>query len=625
MKTTSLRHCLTNSALALLGLALATAAQAVSGNWNVDAAGNWSTATDWTSNPTVPGTAAGDVVGLTYNISAARTVTINTTSRTVGTLNIGDPTATFYAYTLAASGGAHLTFNNSGSGASLVQATTTASDVISAPLTLADNLSINNSSTLTLSGITSGAYAVTKSGAGTLTLSAANTYTGGTTINGGVLTVNATETAGTSGPLGKSGTISFGGGTLQYSSANKYDYSTRFATTGSQAYKVDTAGQAATWATALTSSGGSLTLNDSVGTGTLTLSVASSYSGNTTISAGTLKAGAANVIPSGGSAGNVVMNPGTGTTATLNLNGNSQGINGLSSSSGLGASVVVGQWPVNEGSGATLHNNSPNTSNWGMTLQGNTGLWNYWQPGAYAFAQGNNNAQTALTTASAWTSGNNLILQADFNVCGNLHDSGTVFAGGGIFGGGYSISGGNGSLYNSYAFYALVNTANPAAPYLEFDVAGLGQWSQTLPTSVCNPAVNGGWNTAQWVIINNPVANGMTVQFRLNGAALGAPQVFTGNYMKDFASQSGYLGTRFYIGEAAYNNYLSFQGSIRNVSLTAIPQPSAIVDGASGAPALTVGNNNASSTFAGVIENSGGALALTIPKTPNPKTPILGI
>ena len=76
------------------------------------------------------------------------------------------------------------------------------------------------------------------------------------------------------------------------------------------------------------------------GAGTLTLSGANTYGGATTISAGTLKLGAAGVIPDGGSAGNVTMNPSSG-TATLDLNGNSETVNGLSSS-GAGSSVVEG-------------------------------------------------------------------------------------------------------------------------------------------------------------------------------------------------------------------------------------------------------------------------------------------
>ena len=69
----------------------------------------------------------------------------------------------------------------------------------------------------------------------------------------------------TSGPLGKSaasnpGSIVFNGGTLQYSTANQYDYSGRFGTRQQPAYNIDTNGQTVTFSTSgLTSSGGSLT------------------------------------------------------------------------------------------------------------------------------------------------------------------------------------------------------------------------------------------------------------------------------------------------------------------------------------------------------------------------------
>ena len=64
-------------------------------------------------------------------------------------------------------------------------------------------------------------------------------------------------------------------------------------------------GQAVTFATALTSSGGTLTLSDTAGGGTLTLSKVNTYAGGTTINAGTL-----NVSSTGSIAGNVTVNGG---------------------------------------------------------------------------------------------------------------------------------------------------------------------------------------------------------------------------------------------------------------------------------------------------------------------------
>jgi autotransporter-associated beta strand protein len=62
--------------------------------------------------------------------------------------------------------------------------------------------------------------------------------------------------------------------------------------------------------------------------GTLTLANPNTYSGNTAINAGTLKIGASGALPDGAGAGNVSVAAG----ATLDLNGFSEGINGLSGS-----------------------------------------------------------------------------------------------------------------------------------------------------------------------------------------------------------------------------------------------------------------------------------------------------
>jgi autotransporter-associated beta strand protein len=183
-----------------------------------------------------------------------------------------------------------------------------------------------NGTVSSIIGTTSGA--LTKAGSGTWTLSGANTYTGGTNINGGILAL------GSSGAIGSSGTISFGGGTLQYSASNTTDYSNRFSTAANQAYSIDTNSQNVTFATALTSSGGSLT---KLGSGTLTLSAANTYTAGTTVSAGTLQLSGSGTL--GSTSGSLTVNGGT-----VDLNGTNQTVGALS------------------GSGGTILNNSTGTA-----------------------------------------------------------------------------------------------------------------------------------------------------------------------------------------------------------------------------------------------------------------------
>ena len=136
------------------------------------------------------------------------------------------------------------------------------------------------------SNINGGSYIV-MSGTGTLQLNDTNSFTGGVQINGGELQVGIAEQPGLGSPLG-SGTISFGGGSLQYSAANQYDYSGRFSSAAGQLFSIDTAGQSVTLATNLAGSGSTLT---KLGLGTLALTAANAYTGLTTVSNGTLALG----------------------------------------------------------------------------------------------------------------------------------------------------------------------------------------------------------------------------------------------------------------------------------------------------------------------------------------------
>ena len=152
------------------------------------------------------------------------------------------------------------------------------------------SLVFNRSDASNYSGVISSSGTLTKQGTGTLTLSGNNTYTGGTTISDGVLALGSANAVGTSG------TISFGGGTLQYSASNTTDYSSRFSNSASQAYEIDTNGQNVTLASPLTSSGGTLTKS---GSGTLTLSGNNSYTGGTNVAGGVLAVGGASALGTG--------------------------------------------------------------------------------------------------------------------------------------------------------------------------------------------------------------------------------------------------------------------------------------------------------------------------------------
>ena len=259
------------------------------------------------------------------------------------------------------------------------------------PLTVTLNTSLTPSSvtvasaknyTLTGNGGINGSGGLTKSGGGALTLATTNGFTGGLFLNGGIVNFSTGSNLGAGG-------ISFAGGELQYAAGNQADISAVPVTFGAGGALIDDGGNTITWANPVGNKGsGGLT---KVGAGTLTLSVANSYPGNTVISSGTLALAASAFITN--SAAIVV---GSGATLDASAGGGlvlGSAVNQLIAGNGIvngGLTVpagtvlspatngVVGTLSINNGSltvnGGVLALDISNSAKDGITVTGNLNL-----------------------------------------------------------------------------------------------------------------------------------------------------------------------------------------------------------------------------------------------------------
>jgi autotransporter-associated beta strand protein len=215
---------------------------------------------------------------ITFNDSAA--VTIAGAPNTI-TLNSTSATA---ASTLGA-----LQTVTAGSAISVTQYSST-TNTISANLALGANQTWNVASgkTLAVSGIVTGTGSLTKAGAGTVTLSTNNTYTGTTTISAGTLTLSGTSASG--------GIAIDSGGTLQLGNGGatgSLSPSSAIVNNGNLTInRSDNVAQGTIFASTISGSG-SLTKS---GAGTLTLSGANTYTGATVLNGGTLSLGTATTL-----------------------------------------------------------------------------------------------------------------------------------------------------------------------------------------------------------------------------------------------------------------------------------------------------------------------------------------
>jgi autotransporter-associated beta strand protein len=255
-------------------------------------------------------------------------------------------------------------------------------------------LTINDTGNTTISGTginTSTGGALTKDQSGVLTILASSDYTGGTTLSAGTIRV------GNNSALGTGAVTTSGGAILASDSSTARALANNFTINGSTTFGEATTGTgdlALNGALALGGAGRTITVNNGLttvngvisgtsgnaltksGTGTLLLNAANTYSGATTISAGTLALGTAGSIASS----TITVN------STLDLTAKTSGyaLGSTATLAGTGTVTTASEQTLSVGGGATIR---PATASTSGTL--NVSGLTFGSTGAYAFSIGN--------------------------------------------------------------------------------------------------------------------------------------------------------------------------------------------------------------------------------------------
>ncbi|SFS15161.1 outer membrane autotransporter barrel domain-containing protein [Dyella sp. OK004] len=315
----------------------------------------------------------------------------------------------------------------------------TASDPTHSVIRVGDGTSGGASYATTIDAVLTGNSALVKTDQGTLVLGGANTYTGGTAINGGTLQVSSDANLGDA-----AGALSFDQGTLR----NTTNLSTsRAVTLNAGGGTLATAAGTQLTLTSAIAGAGALTKNES---GTVILAANNVYTGGTTISGGILQLGGGGA--SGSIVGEVVDN-GTlafnrsdtatfngvvsGTGALNQLGSGTTVLNGIHTYSGL-TTITNGALAVGDASHATAALNGGG----GVQVSASGTL------GGYGSVTGavNNNGTIAVADALPAFAGS---AKSGFTINGTLTNTGLAQIGGAGIGNTLKVGnyvGQNGSL-----------------------------------------------------------------------------------------------------------------------------------------------------------------------------------
>ncbi len=428
--------------------------------------------------------------------------------------------------------------------------------------------------TIAGNGIGGGTIGLVKTGGSTLTLGGTNTYTGGTTISAGILSITTDVNLGTAPLSAAAGNIVLSGGTLATSanvtlSANRgIAIGPSGATAGILA---PAAGTTLTYNGIIANSGtgtGGLTKTNT--TGVLVLGGSNTYAGDTTISGGTLRIANTTAIPSGTGKGNVVA------TGTLDLNGNAITINGLSGAGVINSSIA--------GAAGITVGDTNATSSYTGTIVNGTGTVSLGKIGSGILTLSGTNTYTGGTTISAGA----IAISVD-NQIGST-TTGTLILNGG----------------------ALNTTANLTLSATRGIAVGptTGSGSGILAPAAGTTLTYGG------IIANNGSGTGGLTKSATTGTL-----VLSGS--NTYSGDTSILGGTLQLGNIAAIPSGSGKGNLSLAAGTTLDlnNLSPTVNGLSGsgtvtnsltsAVTLTTGGNNATSTFSGIVQDGNGTTALT--------------
>jgi autotransporter-associated beta strand protein len=333
-----------------------------------------------------------------------------------------------------------------------------------------------------------------KIGAGTLTLTGTNTYTGGTTISAGTL------------QIGNGGTIGSIVGDVTDNAVLAFDRS-----------------DSVTFGGAISGTGDVVNL----GTGTLTLTGTNTYSGGTTISAGTLQAG---------SAASFSPNSAFTVNSILDLNGFNNTIGSLS-----GNGTVLN----NGATTATLTAGNDNTNTtFGGVLKDGTSVLQLTKSGTGTFTLTGANSYTGTTTVNSGS----LIVDGSIASAQTLVNAGGFLGGHGTIGGNLVNNGIVGQVNSPGTLTVSGNYTQNTGGTLRIGVAGLAPGQHDL------------------LAVNGHAAVAGTLQF----IRLGSFNLQPGNQITFLTANNGVSGTF-----GTVQNGLGGTGTI--VQVQVISQPNSVV------------------------------------------------